>query len=103
MQSNLTINPRRRQLKEGGLFKNAKRTGDDDAAVGNSWKEYWQIFTLQDFPAKCPFCGKDLRQGNTDGCHIRFWNEASRKWSIKYIILGHHNCNLQRENKFITY
>lgn len=50
------INPEIRTLCVGQHFTNAERTSDDRAAVGSSWKEYWQIFTQEDFPATCPFC-----------------------------------------------
>lgn len=58
---------------------NAERTGDDDAAVGSSWKEYWQIFTLKDFPSTCPLCGKHLEKNDVDGCHIKIYHQDTKR------------------------
>lgn len=90
------IAPVQRTLYTGTLFRNAERTGDDVSAVGKSWKEYWQIFALQDFPETCPFCGEPLNEEDVDGCHIKISGPLSQSWSSKkYIIPGHHGCNMQ--------
>lgn len=86
-------------VSSGSWIKNAERTGDETARVGSCWKDYWQIFTLQDFPTKCPFCGKNLEVGDVDGCHIKvdYKRECleSRGWMEKtYIVPGHHGCNI---------
>ncbi len=88
-----------REVESGDWIKNAKRTGDDHAGVGTCWKEYWQIFTQQDFPTKCPFCGQTLKGDDIDGCHIKIDEKrtacSSRRWiDKKYIIPGHHDCNI---------
>lgn len=103
------LKPRRRTLTKGGGFRNADKTGYDAPKVGETWKEYWQIFTQEDFPTTCPFCGKPLAQDDVDGCHINFRryklfekeNEANYKYDEeKYIIPGHHDCNLKYNAEF---
>ena len=80
---------------------NAVRTGDDRAAVGSSWKEYWQIFTQEDFPTTCPFCGLPMSENEIDGCHIKIMGFLLGSWSEKkYIIPGHHGCNMQQDDEF---
>ncbi len=97
------IEPEIRTLFVGTKFKNAERTSDEHAAVGSSWKEYWQIFTLDDFPTKCPFCGEPLDEKDIDGCHIKIKGILSGSWSVKkYIIPGHHGCNMQSGEEFIS-
>lgn len=91
--------PKTLTVKCGSWIKNAQRTGDDDARVGSCWKDYWQIFTLQDFPTKCPFCGENLEKGDVDGCHIKVDKKRegleSREWMEEtYIVPGHHGCNI---------
>lgn len=88
-------------LYESQHFKNAERTSDEHATVGKSWKEYWQIFTLEDFPDTCPFCGEPLQVNEIDGCHIKIAGFLNGSWSSKkYIIPGHHGCNMQLGDEF---
>ena len=90
-----------KQLTRGQLFKNAERTGDDKAGVGSSWKEYWEICTQQDIPMICPFCGMPMRVDEVDGCHIHVAGALNGSWSVKkYIIPGHHRCNMQLGEEF---
>lgn len=90
-----------RTLNEGQHFKNAERTRDEHAAVGKSWKEFWQIFTQEDFPDTCPFCGEPLQVNEIDGCHIKIAGFLEGSWSSKkYIIPGHHGCNMQLDDEF---
>ena len=80
---------------------NATRTADDKAAVGKTWKEYWQIFTLKDYPTTCPLCGKHLAKDDVDGCHIKIYHQDTKHWSMrKYIVPGHHSCNVSLKNPF---
>ena len=65
------IIPETKSLQAGAWIKNAERTGDDNATVGSCWKEFWQIFTLKDFPTKCPFCGMPMKEDEVNGCHIK--------------------------------
>lgn len=93
--------PLRRNLPIGQLARNAERTCNEHAAAGSSWKEYWQVFTLKDFPTTCPFCGRLLAEADIDGCHIEIADRLIGGWSArKYIIPGHHNCNMQRGEEF---
>ena len=96
------ISPEIRTLYEGQHFKNAERTSDEHAAVGKSWKEYWQIFTQDDFPNTCPFCGEPLSENEIDGCHIKIHGIGLLgQWSTKkYIIPGHQGCNIQLGEEF---
>ena len=99
LSSNLT--PEIKTLFKGQRFNNAVRTSDDKAAVGRSWKEYWQIFTLEDFPTTCPFCGMPMREDEVDGCHIKIKGVLQGSWLVKkYIIPGHHSCNMQLGDEF---
>ena len=93
------------------VFRNADKTGDDDPKIGSSWKEYWQIFTQQDFPATCPFCGEPLAEVDVSGCHVNlrriklFTKPGEDKYYFtdkKYIIPGHQGCNKcsEDENEF---
>lgn len=95
------LRPGIRTLFVGQHFKNAERTGDDNATVGNSWKEYWQIFTQEDFPKTCPFCGLPMTEDEVDGCHIKIKGLLQGSWTVKkYIIPGHHGCNMQFGEEF---
>ena len=96
------LKPEIRALFKGQHFKNAERTSDEHAAVGKSWKEYWQIFTQEDFPNTCPFCGEPLADNEIDGCHIKIHGYGLLgKWSTKkYIIPGHHGCNMRLGEEF---
>lgn len=92
------LKPETRSLQAGEWIRNAERTGDDKAAVGSCWKDFWQLFTLKDFPTKCPFCGDTLAEDDIDGCHIKIagpiLGKAAKSWTAKkYIIPGHHKCN----------
>lgn len=95
------LRPEIRTLFADQHFKNAERTGDDKTAVGRSWKEYWQIFTQEDFPTTCPFCGLPMNEDEVDGCHIKIKGSLLGSWSVKkYIIPGHHGCNMQLGEEF---
>lgn len=99
LKSGLT--PEIRILHKGGLFKNAGNTSGDQPAVGDSWKEYWQIITQEDFPTTCPMCGLPMAENEVDGCHIKFAGRLKGSWSVKkYIIPGHHACNMQLDEEF---
>lgn len=101
LSSNLT--PEIKTLYKDQHFKNAVRTSDDKAAVGSSWKEYWQIFTQEDFPTTCPFCGMPMREDEVDGCHVKLNGFLEGSWSAKkYIIPGHHECNMQFGDDFVA-
>ena len=94
------LQPEIRTLFVSQHFKNADRTGDDRAAVGSSWKEYWQIFTLEDFPTTCPFCGLPMTEYEIDGCHIKIMGLGLfGRWAKKNIsspgIMG-ATCNLEK-------
>lgn len=98
------LQPEIREVKIGDWIKNAERTADDKAGVGGCWKDYWQIFVQQDFPTKCPFCGESLTDGDIDGCHVNIDEKRcgvdSRKWlEKKYIVPGHHNCNVKQDGE----
>lgn len=97
------IVPEIKQLTRRQLFKNAERTGDDKAVVCNSWRDYWQMFTKQDFPTVCPFCGMPMIEAEVDGCHINVAGVLNGIWSVKkYIIPGHHRCNMQQGEEFVA-
>lgn len=90
-------------LIKGQVFKNAVRTGDDKTVVGDSWRDYWQMFTQQDFPTICPFCGMPMTEAEVDGCHIKVAGVLNGSWSAKkYIIPGHHRCNMQQGEEFVA-
>ena len=98
------IKPEVKNLFKGYYVKNAEHTSDDKAFVGGSWKQYWKIFAQEDFPNTCPFCGKLLKEEDIDGCHVVlgesiFFEKVtySRK---KFIIPGHHACNMQLGEEF---
>ena len=98
------IKPQVENLFQGYPIKNAEHTSDDKAFVGGSWKQYWKIFAQEDFPVLCPFCGKPLNEDDIDGCHvvlgksILFENVIYNR--MKYIIPGHHECNMQLGEEF---
>lgn len=93
-RDNSGLNPDIKTLRAGAVIMNAERTGDDDAAVGSSWKEYWQVFTQRDYPLMCPLCGHHLAKGDIDGCHIRIYHQDTKRWTLwKFIVPGHHKCN----------
>lgn len=95
------LRPEIKTMYIGQRFKNAERTGDDKAAIGNSWKNYWQIFTQEDFPKTYPFCGLPMADDEIDGCHIKINGFLPGSWSVKkYIIPGHHGCNMQLGEEF---
>lgn len=96
------ITPEIKTLYVGQHSKNAELTCDERATVGSSWKEYWQIFTQEDFPATCPFCGEPMSEDEIDGCHINILGLGLLgRWSDKkYIIPGHHECNMQQGEEF---
>ena len=99
------LNPEKVTLSEGRIVRNAEKTGDDKAAVGGSWKGFWQLFAADDFPTECPFCGEKLNEDDIDGCHInvRRTNPFSKTTYFsrkKYIIPGHHDCNMKLGKEF---
>lgn len=97
------FSPLRRDLQIGQLARNAERTANEHAAAGNSWKEYWQVFTQRDFPTTCPFCGQPLAEEDIDGCHIEIADRLVGGWSTKkFIIPGHHDCNMQLGEEFTS-
>lgn len=101
MKLSSKLTPEIKTLFKGQRFKNAVRTSDDKAAVGRSWKEYWQIFTQEDFPTACPFCGLPMKDEDVDGCHIKIKGILQESWSVKkYVIPGHHGCNLKFGDEF---
>ena len=101
MRNNSELNPETKTLRAGAVIMNAVRTGDDDAAVGSSWKEYWQIFIQKDYSLVCPLCGHHLAKGDIDGCHIRIYHQDTKRWTLrKYIVPGHHNCNVSIKGDF---
>lgn len=102
------LSPSTRTINVDDVFRNANNTGDDEPKVGRSWKEYWQIFSLEDFPSTCPFCGKPLAEDEVSGCHINLRRvrlypkdgEDKYYYSEKeYIIPGHQRCNKCAENE----
>ena len=98
-----SFTPHRRNLQFGQLARNAERTANEHAAAGSSWKEYWQVFTLRDFPTTCPFCGQPLAEADIDGCHIEIADRLVGGWGArKFIIPGHHNCNMQQGEEFTS-
>lgn len=97
--------PDKKRISAGQIFRNAERTSDEKAAVGGSWKRYWQIFAAEDYPAVCPFCGEELKEDDIDGCHIeirrqKLFEEGFYYLEKKYIIPGHHSCNMQLGDEF---
>lgn len=70
--------------------------------MGGSWKEYWQIFTQEDFFKTCPFCGLPMTEEQVDGCNIQILGPGLLgRWSVKkYIIPGHHCCNMKLGEEF---
>ena len=105
------LKPYKRTLYAGAGFRNADKTGYDDPYVGNCWKEFGQIFALEEFPATCPFCGNLLAEGDVSGCHINFRRsklleeETSGEYEYddkKYIVPGHQDCNLKYNDEFIS-
>lgn len=97
------LNPGVQMLYTGHSIRNAERTSDEHAGVGESWKKYWQIFTLQDFPDICPLCGEPLNEDDVDGCHIEISGLMQGNWlTKKYIIPGHHRCNMQLGQEWNT-
>lgn len=97
--------PEKKKISCGQVIRNAEHTSDDKAAVGGSWKRYWQIFAMEDYPAVCPFCGEELKEEDVDGCHIeirrqKLFEDGLYYTDKKYIIPGHHSCNMQLEDEF---
>lgn len=76
------LKPEIKTLFKGQHFKNAERTSDDKTTVGSSWKEYWQIFTHENFSAVCPFCGLSMLEDEIDGCHIKIKGFLEGSWSV---------------------
>ena len=101
---NSGIKPKVEILLKGNFIQNAEYTSDDKAFVGGSWKQYWKIFAQEDFPNKCPFCGKPLNDEDIDGCHVLLGKTLLSNVVIydrkKFIIPGHHACNMQLGKEF---
>lgn len=101
---NSGIKPEVKNLFEGYPIQNAEHTSDDKAFVGGSWKQYWKIFAQEDFPNKCPFCGKLLNDEDIDGCHVvlgvSMLIDKATYGRKKFIIPGHHACNMQLGKEF---
>lgn len=99
------IQPEVTNLFVGHPFKNAEHTSDDKAATGGSWKQYWKTFAREDFPMVCPFCGEPLDEDEIDGCHINIGIMIGNTEAYsckKYIIPGHHACNMQLGDCFVS-
>ena len=98
------IKPMVEILLKGNFIQNAEHTSDDKAFVGDSWKQYWKIFAQEDFPNKCPFCGELLNENDVDGCHVLLGRTLFGNVEIygikKFIIPGHHACNMQLGKEF---
>ena len=98
------IKPEVKNLFEGYPIQNAEYTADDKAYIGGSWKQYWKIFAQEDFPNKCPFCGKPLNDEDIDGCHVLLGKTLLGNVVIfdrkKFIIPGLHACNMQLGKEF---
>ena len=51
-------------VNEGGMFKNAEKTGDRDAHGGVSWIDYWRAITRNHATIlHCSSCGKEIVTG----------------------------------------
>lgn len=84
-----------RNLPLGTKIKNAEDTGNDDPPLGDSWIEYWKMYTGNHVPERCPMCGRSFTNDNkAEGCHIKIYNNGNIS-EKKFIIPGHHNCNTQ--------
>ena len=99
------LSPEKVKVRKGQVIRNAEYTSVEKAAVGGSWKRFWQMFALVDYPTKCPFCGKNLNEDDIDGCHVNIqrqymFREGTYFTSKKYIIPGHHDCNMQLGDEF---
>ncbi|MBQ9546386.1 MAG: hypothetical protein IJU90_03770 [Bacteroidales bacterium] len=97
LQIESELHPETHCLRSGTWVKNAEKTADELPLVGNSWIEYWQIFTIQDIPRRCPLCGNPMSEKDVDGCHIQIEEGGLLKCysKKKYIIPGHHGCNMK--------
>lgn len=91
-------------LRVNQQIKNADNTQDDDPVFGGKWINYWKIFTMEDIPETCPFCGKKLVADEAEGCHIQIKSQSiisNGTYDSKlYIIPGHHECNCQFGEEF---
>lgn len=103
------LKPEKKSLNALTRFRNADLTSGKDPKVGGSWKEFWQIFTQEDFPVTCPMCGKPLLEDDTSGCHINFGRiklfpkDGENKYTFddkEYIIPGHQDCNVKFGKEF---
>jgi len=106
------LKPQIKTLTALARFRNADKTGDDDPKTGDSWKEYWQIFTQEDFPGTCPMCGKPLKEDDISGCHINFGRlklflkEGEDSYTFedtKFIVPGHQDCNVKFGEEFTSH
>lgn len=96
------ITPSSYPIFTNSTFRNAEHTSDEKAAVGGTWKDFWQIFSQVDFPTVCPFCGKPLEEKDIDGCHINVKGLFGDWLPKKYIIPGHHDCNMKFGKEFTS-
>lgn len=99
------LQPDKQRVNVGQTIRNAERTSDEKAAIGGSWKQFWKIFAADDYPLTCSFCGEPLSEEDIDGCHIEIkrsylFREGEYYLEKKYIIPGHHSCNMQLGDEF---
>lgn len=97
-------NPRVANLYKDQQVKNADDTQNDLPVYGDTWINYWKVFTMEDIPTVCPLCGKELTEDEADGCHIQIKSQSimsnGNYEKTEYIIPGHHKCNCQFGEEF---
>ena len=97
-------NPSIINLHVNQQVKNADETQDDLPVYGDTWINYWKVFTMEDIPTVCPLCGKVLTEDEVDGCHIQIKSQSimsnGNYEKTEYIIPGHHKCNCQFGKEF---
>ena len=97
-------NPESKQLPKGQQVKNADDTQNDLPGCGDTWINYWKVFSMKDIPTVCPLCGKELSEDEADGCHIQIKSQSimsnGNYEQTEYIIPGHHKCNCQFGKEF---
>lgn len=96
--------PESKQLPKGQQVKNADDTQNDLPGYGDTWINYWKVFSMKDIPTVCPLCGKELSEDEVDGCHIQIKSQSimsnGNYEKTEYIIPGHHKCNCQFGEEF---
>lgn len=96
--------PESKQLPKGQQVKNADDTQNDLPGHGDTWINYWKVFSMKDIPTVCPLCGKELSEVEADGCHIQIKSQSimsnGNYEKTEYIIPGHHKCNCQFGKEF---